>query len=254
MPARPDRVRWPRAAAEAAFLVAAGLVMAFIGPYGTGGLAATPRAAYWVLSIVGGGVIGIALDETLGRRFRSFWRRVLAVSFAMTPAVALLVIAIGLAFIPRGGRPALAPAFFIQVLVISVLVMTLRALLWRPQRTVVETRTVIATPLPEAEAAFRRRLSSRRRAARLIAVRAEDHFLRVFTDAGEELVALRFADALDELSGAAGFQTHRSWWVAADAVQQVRWRKGGGEARLVCGVAAPVSRKHAPMLKAAGWF
>jgi DNA-binding LytR/AlgR family response regulator len=34
----------------------------------------------------------------------------------------------------------------------------------------------------------------------------------------------------------------------------VRWRKGGGEARLIAGVTAPVSRTYAPALKEAGWF
>ena len=133
-------------------------------------------------------------------------------------------------------------------------VMALRALVWRPPRTVVETRTVVAPPFPEAEAALRRRLSAKRRAARLIAVEAYDHYLRVHTDAGPELVTLRFASALGELAGAHGFRTHRSWWVAADAIETVRWRRGAGEARLAGGLIAPVSRAHAPALKAAGWF
>jgi DNA-binding LytR/AlgR family response regulator len=42
--------------------------------------------------------------------------------------------------------------------------------------------------------------------------------------------------------------------VAADAVEEVRWRRGAGEARLVGGLIAPVSRTYAPTLKEAGWF
>jgi DNA-binding LytR/AlgR family response regulator len=141
-----------------------------------------------------------------------------------------------------------------QVLIISALVMALRALVWRPVRTQVQTRVVMAPPLPEAEAAFRRRLSAKRRAARLIAVEAYDHYLRVHTDAGSELVTARFAEALDELAGAHGYQTHRSWWIAANAIEAVRWRRGVGEARLAGDVVAPVSRTRAPALKAAGWF
>jgi hypothetical protein len=140
------------------------------------------------------------------------------------------------------------------VLVISAPVMALRALAWRGVRTVVETRTIVAPPLPEAEAAFRRRLSARRRAARLIAVEAYDHYLRVHTDAGSELVTLRFADALAELAGAHGFRTHRSWWVAAEAIEAIRWRRGVGEARLAGDLVAPVSRTYAGALRAAGWF
>jgi hypothetical protein len=90
-----------------------------------------------------------------------------------------------------------------QVFLISIPVMAIRALVWRRPPPVVETRVVVAPPLPEAEAVFRRRLSARRRGARLIAIEADDHYLKVHTDAGSEMVTLRLAGALDELSGRA---------------------------------------------------
>ena len=83
---------------------------------------------------------------------------------------------------------------------------------------------------------------------------AEDHYLRVHTDAGDELITARFGDAMDELANAAGFQTHRSWWVAADAIEDVKWLRGRGEATLKCGLKVPISRSNAAPLKAAGWF
>ena len=251
----PAALPWRRAAAELAFLVGMGLVMGVIGPYGSDALRPGVRYPYWLLCIVGGGVIGIAIDEALGRRLGRVWLRIAVVSLVMTPFVAGLVLVIGAVLITPGFRATVTLQFLWQVLVISLLVMALRVLTWRPPRTVVavETRTVIAPPLPEAEAAFRRRLSARRRTARLIAVQAEDHYLRVHTDAGEELITARFAEALQELAAAHGFQTHRSWWIAADAIETVQWRKGTGEARLAGGLAAPVSRTHAPSLKAAGW-
>lgn len=133
-------------------------------------------------------------------------------------------------------------------------VLVVRTLAWRRLPAYVETRTIISPPLPETEAAFRRRLSARRRPARLIAVEAHDHYLKVHTDAGEELVTLRFADALNELAQAHGWRVHRSWWVAADAVEGVQWRRGAGDIRLVGGLIVPVSRTYAPTLKEAGWF
>jgi DNA-binding LytR/AlgR family response regulator len=142
----------------------------------------------------------------------------------------------------------------VQVFVISLLVMTVRALTWRAPVTVVETRVVVAPPSPQAEEQFRRRLTAKRRHARLLAVQAEDHYLRVHTDAGEDLLTLRFADALADLSQAHGLQIHRSWWVSAEAIEGVRWRKGAGEVQLAGGLVAPVSRTHAPALRQAGWF
>ncbi|MFN3305544.1 MAG: LytTR family DNA-binding domain-containing protein, partial [Roseateles sp.] len=149
------------------------------------------------------------------------------------------------------------PMLWFRVWVISGLVMTVRILVWRRPPTpapTVETRVVVAPSLPEAEAAFRQRLSAKRRAARLIAVEAHDHYLRVHTDAGVELLTMRFSDALAELSGAHGFQTHRSWWVAGEAIEAAQWRRGAGELRLAGDLIAPVSRRHAPTLRAAGWL
>jgi hypothetical protein len=131
--------------------------------------------------------------------------------------------------------------------------MAARELVWREVEPRVETRTIVVPPLPEAEAVFRRRLSAKRRTARLIAVEAYDHYLRVHTDQGEELITLRFADALSELALAHGYRVHRSWWIAAEAIEAVSWRRGVGEARLADGLVAPVSRGQAQILKEAGW-
>jgi hypothetical protein len=245
---------WRRAAAELALLLVVGLFMGALGPYGTDTFPAGLGYAYWTACIVGGGAIGIAIDETAGRRAGSFWRRLAVSSLLMTPGVTLLVLIVGRVLAGQSLHAQRYLGLLLQVLVICVPVMALRALVWRRPATIVETRTVVAPPLPEAEAAFRRRLSAKRRTARLIAVEAYDHYLRVHTDAGPELVTLRFVNALEELAGAHGFQTHRSWWVAADAIEAVRWRRGAGEARLAGDVTAPVSRAHAPALKAAGWF
>jgi len=183
-----------------------------------------------------------------------YWPRLTVSSLGMTPGVTVLVMLIGRMLL----RQPLSLNRFVgllwQVWVISALVMALRQLTWRPAHTRVQTLVVTAPPLPEAEAAFRRRLSARRRTARLIAIEAHYHYLRVHTDAGAELVTARFSEAMDELAGAHGFRTHRSWWVAADAIETVRWRRGAGEARLAGGVIAPVSRSQADALKAAGWF
>lgn len=251
---------WRRAAAEWGLVVVAGLFMGAIGPFGTDALPALERLAYWLLCIVGGGVIGIAIDTLLERRVPAAWPRAALASVLMTPAVTLLVMAVGrLLLDQRIGVQHFAGLSW-QVLVVSAAVMAARTLARRrptvvvERQTVVETRTVVAPPLPEAEAAFRRRLSAKRRGARLIAVEAHDHYLRVHTDAGSELLTLRFADALEELAGAHGLRIHRSWWVAGDAIEAVDWRRGAGDARLSGGVTAPVSRTYAGAVRAAGWF
>lgn len=240
-----------RTAVDAALLVGFGLFMGFIGPYGTLEAPEWVRFLYWQICIVGGGVIGITLDETMGRHIRHAGWRIVADSVAMTPLVFLLVAFVSSNLLHTTFQPRDFLELLLQVFVVCVPIMALRVLVWR-------TPAPAPPPPPPAEApadaAFRRRLTAKRREARLIAVQAEDHYLRVHTDAGDELITLRFADALDELSGLKGFQTHRSWWVAAEAIEGVRWTKGRGELRLAGGLTVPVSRSNAAALKDAGWF
>lgn len=239
---------------DLAMLIAIGLLMGFLGPFGSDHISVGARYLYWMICMVGGGLLGIAGEALLGRFVHGIWTRAAAVSILMTPAVTLLVLVTQHLLmgdrLDWGGFSRL----WWQVWPLLLAVLVVRALAWRRVPTRVETRTIVAPPLPEAEAVFRRRLSARRRGARLIAIEAHDHYLRVHTDAGEELITLRFADALDELALAHGWRVHRSWWVAAEAVESVRWRRGAGELRLVGGLTAPVSRTYAPMLKDAGWF
>lgn len=249
-----DARRSRRLAVDLALLTLLGLVLAVLGPFGTADLPLGDRAAYWLQSIVGGGLIGVALDELVGRRLSGFWRRLIVITTLMTPLVVALV---GVLNMHANHRFVAPPILWFRVWVISGLVMAVRILTWRTPAAaapVVETRVVVAPPLPEAEAAFRQRLSAKRRTARLIALEAHDHYLRVHTDAGSELLTLRFSDALAELAGAHGFQTHRSWWVAAEAIQSAHWRRGAGELRLLGDLTVPVSRRHAPVLRAAGWL
>jgi len=241
---------WRRIAIELLLLVAIGLLMAVLGPYRSLDTPPVLRTIYWLLAIGGGGAIGIAVDAAIGPRIRIFWFRVLAVTVAMTPLVTLFVWLLNHELLgPIAGRVFL-PTLAWQVFVISFLVMAMRALAWR---RVIETRTLVMPPLPEAERAFRMRLAARRRAARLIAIEAEDHYVRAHTDAGSELLTMRFSEALAELALAHGLQLHRSWWAAADAIEGVRWTRSGGEARLSGGLIAPVSRSFAAALKEAGW-
>lgn len=76
------------------------------------------------------------------------------------------------------------------------------------------------------------------RRAAIEAVEAEDHYVRVHTDAGAALIRMRFGDAVTALADREGLRPHRSWWVAADAVVAL----GRTEIRLRSGTAVPVSR------------
>src|SRR5262249_48854577 len=98
---------------------------------------------------------------------------------------------------------------------------------------------------PPAPPRFLERLPPKLRGADLWAIEAEDHYLRLHTSKGQDLILMRLTDALAELKGLDGAQTHRSWWVAREAFIEVERGDGRATLTLKNGVAAPVSRTHA---------
>ncbi|MEP4050777.1 MAG: LytTR family DNA-binding domain-containing protein [Litorimonas sp.] len=89
---------------------------------------------------------------------------------------------------------------------------------------------------------FLKRLPIKYHNAELLGFSAEDHYLRVYTNKGEDLILLRFADAMRELSNAEGLQVHRSWWVAKSGVSDVQTNSGKKVLVLASGIKVPVSR------------
>ncbi|WP_416832921.1 MAG: LytTR family DNA-binding domain-containing protein [Erythrobacter sp.] len=88
----------------------------------------------------------------------------------------------------------------------------------------------------------------------VIALEMEDHYVRVHTALGSELVLMRLRDAMAYLSDVEGRQVHRSWWVARLAVEDIK--REGRNVRLVLsgGLEAPVARAQVSELKTAGWI
>jgi hypothetical protein len=183
------RARGERWALDLLLLAGLGLAMAALGPYRTLDVPTLTRTAYWLAAVIGAGLVGIGIDTVLGPRVRGFWLRIGVVALAMTLPVTPFVYALNAVLLGLPRRPWLMPQLGGQVLVVALLMMAVRALAWR---RIVETRTIVVPPLPEAERALRMRLSARRRTARLIALEAEDHYVRVHTDAGSELLSCAF--------------------------------------------------------------
>ena len=82
----------------------------------------------------------------------------------------------------------------------------------------------------------------------------EDHYVRVHTEAGSELLHMPLKAALAALSDVEGLQTHRSWWVARGAVQEVVRSGRNLRLSLVNGMTVPVARASVARLKQAGWL
>jgi hypothetical protein len=112
-------------------------------------------------------------------------------------------------------------------------------------------------PMTEASATppkFLERLPLKLRGGEVWAVEAEDHYLRLHTSKGQDLILMRLSDAVAELEGIEGAQVHRSWWVARDAIADARRGDGRATLTLKDGSQVPVSRTYAAMLRDRNWI
>jgi DNA-binding LytR/AlgR family response regulator len=88
----------------------------------------------------------------------------------------------------------------------------------------------------------------------VLSLAAEDHYIRVTTALGSDLILCRLSDAIAELGPAGGQRVHRSYWVAQGAVASVERKDGKTVLLLTNGETVPVSQSYLPSLKAAGWL
>ncbi|MDX2222055.1 MAG: LytTR family DNA-binding domain-containing protein [Rhodospirillaceae bacterium] len=75
----------------------------------------------------------------------------------------------------------------------------------------------------------------------ILALEAHEHYIKIHTDRGHELIHYRFGDAVRELGGTPGLQVHRSYWVAQDAVVAVSPAGKSFRLTLCNGLTVPVS-------------
>ena len=234
-----------------AVALAIGALLAVVGAFGTGEEPFGPRLVYWLTLMLAGAFIGALVQDGLGERRwleQRPWLRVGVVSLIIAVLLTGLVWAFTWAFFGRGAGFAGPLYFFLPVLAVSAVVTAVSALGDR-QPAVTHQAAAGAPP-----ARFLDRLPPKLRGGELFAVEAEDHYLRLHTSRGSDLVLMRLADAVAELEGLEGAQTHRSWWVAKSAVEDVRRGDGRAVLRLKNGVEAPVSRTYAKALRDSGWF
>lgn len=88
----------------------------------------------------------------------------------------------------------------------------------------------------------------------ILALESEDHYVRVHGNKQSELLLLRLRDAIAEMDGSPGEQTHRSWWVARGAVAEVTGAGRNREIRLLNGTSAPVARDSVDRLQRTGFL
>ena len=229
------------------------ILLALAGAFGTDFLGAASRAVYWV-ALASTGVCFAALFVSLVLPRHWFtshpWLArlsiVLVITAAMTVVVSVTSAVLHHHEVTWGLVLDVAPATFATTAAFTAL-----AFLVRRPAPVTATH---AAPAGAPPAKFLGRLTPKLAGAQIWAVEAQDHYLRLHTDKGEDLILMRLTDALVELEGIEGARTHRSWWVARAAVVQAERGDGRATLTLVSGAEVPVSRAYAKSLRDAGWF
>ncbi|WP_372574086.1 LytTR family DNA-binding domain-containing protein [Ruegeria jejuensis] len=104
---------------------------------------------------------------------------------------------------------------------------------------------------PDQNPAILERLPFAKR-GRLLSLSAEDHYTNVRTDKGEELILMRFSDAMKETAPIEGYQVHRSHWVSRSGIKDARRSKDRAIVTLTDGTEIPLSRRYLPTLQKVG--
>lgn len=231
-------------------LVAGGF-LAFSGAFGSDTAPLFKRLLYWVPLMLLGGAWGtfcaarvVRVEPCDGRPLLrgALLTLVIGVPFSLVVWFATSV------FFGFPLRLDTLPFTLVNVLIVAAIVTAINVVLRR------RPATVRAAPSPGEPPRFLQRLPLKLRGAEIHAVEAEDHYLRVHTDRGSDLILMRLTDAVTELDGLEGAQTHRSWWVARAAVVDAERGDGRAVLTLKSGVRVPVSRTYAKPLRDAGWW
>jgi hypothetical protein len=245
----------------------AGAVMAALGPFGLYPVPFWTRLLFWIPAVAAVAGLILGTEALLRRHIGTGWpgpaRAAAAIALAAVPAVLLIQVLLTLVIgMEAPFAPATLGARYGQILLVGlVLTGFLRVL---------RERRAAAAPLPAdagipgaaaaestaepAIAVFLRSTAPELAGAALLALEAEDHYLRIHTDRGRAMVLMPIGRATEMLAAVPGQRVHRSYWVADAAVDAVERSGASVTLRLRGGLAVPVSKRLLPVLRQQGWL
>lgn len=241
--------KWVRDAASVVVTsLAAGTFFAVLGPFGSDRLGWPGVWLVWSGLIFAGSLFAVAAAGVVDRVRPDAPNWMWIATVALLISVGMTALLVGVEGVSGGALRFAAdvPSKFLHVLVIAFAIVCVARLAEAPRAV---ARAPAAGP-----PAFLKRVPARLTGGELYAVSAEDHYLRVHTSRGDDLILMRLSDAIGELAPLEGLRVHRSWWVARAGVERVR--RDGEKLILVLrsGAEAPVARGNVRVLKDAGWI
>ncbi len=237
--------------------LALGSLLAISGAFDTQDLPLWARFAYWLPVMLAGAFIGGLISWKLVAIER--WARSPLLSWAIVtvlvaiPMTFIVWAVTGLAFQGQIKLEHL-PFFFPTVTLVSAFMAGILTFTNQAPRETHGAPPAKNTGDEPAPVRFRERLPIALRGAEIYAVSSEDHYLRIHSSRGTDLILMRLSDAIGELDGIEGAQVHRSWWVARAAVKDVERGDGKAVFTLINDTQVPVSRTYAKALREIGWY
>ena len=249
-----------RIAIELFLMLAVGLLLGLIGPFGTFEIPVALRICIWMLLILS----GYPIFRSLGTVARWLSAQT-AVPWPVALAIALAIGAIPMALIVAALFMRMDPLTALQspqFLMLYGEVWLLGLVIHGAMQMLLNRDTDALTPLPAAGPVPAKKAAPQ--SARppepapepepenplalppgfgpLLALRGEDHYVRAIADGRDHLLLMRLRDAIAALPPADGVQVHRSWWVAQSAIQSLTRDGRSATLTLTNGHAVPVAR------------
>ncbi|NQX95687.1 MAG: LytTR family transcriptional regulator [Erythrobacter sp.] len=197
-----------------------GLFLGFVGATDSYELPLFLRLGLWLGLCSVAGVIAITIERAvMNTRLRS--RSVFTQWAVLTASLAIAMVPVIFLVNSTGSYSPIAslPQFTINSFVISAALVAFRLLIGALLAGSVSSGSTSemaedAQEFTEPPPKLLERLKPGLQNAKLLALKSDGHYLRVFTDQGSELILMRLKDAMGETAPVEGMQVHRSWWLA----------------------------------------
>ena len=238
-----DRNWWLRALGLA---VASGIVLGVFGPFGSffnGNVML--RVFSWTVNLAAGTLIigtviplvtRLCVRLNLGRMAGLIAGLLLA-----TAPVALFSAAFGYWLWPQAVSRVHIEDWYTQALLVEAVMLSLWVLIALASQAPRAAPTASEAPAVDLREP-------------VLCLQMEDHYVRIHRLAGSRLELMPLHEAIARYGQAGGLQVHRSWWVAAAAIDGAERDVRNWRLRLSNGLKVPVARNRITEVRARGWI
>jgi LytTr DNA-binding domain len=234
--------------------LAVAMALAAVGAFGSYLSMTLPlRLLHFVsISLVIGG-LSFVLSESIRRQWFKgalpFWATA-AIALVTAPPGGWIVLQALAMWAPRSLPHVSYFELTIQVLMINLLI---GSVVWILLRLLDSATSACETPPVSANSdqTLRAKLPVGLRYASILALSAEDHYVRVRTDRGEALILMNLVAAIAALGEDSGVRIHRSHWVSRHLAEGASLRGSRRGIRVGEGAVLPVSRAGRKLLNEA---